>query len=87
MKNSDQPAYPVSKEICEVSSIETYPFGLTKIEYISTELMKAMVSSPALLEVLTHAEIIGDTASERCANKAIEWANVLLKQLDNNESK
>lgn len=36
--NKTQPAFPVSKEMCEHSKIEGYPFGLTKEEYAAIHL-------------------------------------------------
>lgn len=48
MDNKDQPAFPPSKEMCEMPNgtinIEEYPFGLTKREYFAAKAMQGLLS-------------------------------------------
>ncbi len=50
MKNADQPAFTVSKEMCETSKIEEYPFGLTKLEYISAHILSGLCANSKLTQ-------------------------------------
>ena len=45
MKNSEQPAFPVSKESCEISEITEYPFGITKREYFAALAMQGLLAN------------------------------------------
>ena len=45
MENGNEPAFAVSKEMCEMSIIEGYPFGLTKREYIATRALQGLLSN------------------------------------------
>lgn len=51
MKNSEQPAFAVSKEMCEMPNgeinIEEYPFGLTKREYFAAKAMNGLLAADA----------------------------------------
>ncbi len=49
MENSKQPAFPPTREMCELSKIETYPFGLTKREYFAGLILSAIISNSDLL--------------------------------------
>lgn len=83
MENKYQSAFPNKRN---VENIGSFQLGLTKLEYASIELMKAMVSSPELLQVVTAQEVFGNSAKEKCASKAIEWSKELLKQLEENKT-
>ena len=47
MENKNQPAFPPSKEMCEMpngeNNIEQYPFGLTKREYFAAMAMQGFI--------------------------------------------
>ena len=45
MENGNEPAFAVSKEICEISKLEGYPFGLTKREYIAARALQGLLSN------------------------------------------
>ena len=47
MKNSEQPAFAVSKEMCEHSEITEYPFGLTKREYFAAMALSGIMANPS----------------------------------------
>jgi hypothetical protein len=51
MENSKQPAFAVSKEMCEMPNgeinIEEYPYGLTKREYFAAKAMQGIFASNA----------------------------------------
>jgi hypothetical protein len=72
MKNSEQPAFPVSKELAESSEIEGYPYGLTKREYFVAKAMQGFIScqQPGF-----------KFSPEEIALRSIECADELLKQL------
>lgn len=76
MENSKQPAFAVSKEMCEMSEIETYPYGLTKREYIAAKAMQGLLSND---------EHIKDEKSypEITADLAVQYADALLCALAN----
>ena len=44
MKNGKQPAFAVSAEMCEMSEITGYPYGLTKREYFAGLAMQGLLS-------------------------------------------
>jgi hypothetical protein len=73
MENSKQPAFAVSREMCEMQNeIETYPYGLTKREYFAARAMQGWISCQ-------HEGFSGE--NEDIVRKAIECADELLKQL------
>ena len=43
MENSKQPAFAVSKEMCEASEITEYPYGLTKREYFAAKALQGLM--------------------------------------------
>ena len=74
MKNGNEPAFAVSKEICEISGsdVEGYPFGLTKREYIAAKALQGLLSN----EHIDSSDSIGKIA--------VEYADALLIALANN---
>lgn len=52
-----------------------------KREVFALTMMHAMLSSPALLEVVTSAQVAGTDAAERCAKSACRWADALIAEL------
>lgn len=76
MKNSEQPAFAVSREMCEMPNgqinIEEYPFGLTKREYF------AGLSLQGVIAIYEHVNFHPSFV----AQKAIQIADELLKQLE-----
>ncbi len=73
MKNGDQPAFAVSKKMCEVSKIETYPFGLTKREYFAAVAMQGILSS-------CFASF--NPMPEHLAQDALNYADAILSELN-----
>ena len=71
MENGNEPAFAVSKEICEISKLEGYPFGLTKREYIAAKALQGLLSN----------EHIG--SSDSIGKIAVEYADALLIALAN----
>lgn len=70
-------AYPVDRD-----KINKEYTGLTKREYFAAMAWQAMMTNPALLEVVTPASIMDGTAADMCANKAIEWTDSFIKSLN-----
>ena len=50
MKNRNKPAFAVDREMCEISEIEEYPYGLTKLEYISTHILVGLCANSKLTQ-------------------------------------
>jgi hypothetical protein len=51
MKNENAPAFAVSREMCEFqNSIEGYPYGLTKLEYVSTQILMGLCANCKLTQ-------------------------------------
>lgn len=71
MNNSKQPAFPVTKEVCDFSKIEGYPYGLTKREHIAALMLQGILASGF------------QTTIEKNVESAIEHTDELLKQLEN----
>jgi len=59
MENSKQPAFAVSKEMCEMSKIETYPYGLTKREYFTAKAMQGILANGKFIEGIAYNPSIG----------------------------
>jgi hypothetical protein len=53
--------------------------GMSLRDYFAAKLMQGMVSSPGLLKVVTSMDVVGNSASERCAHVAYQWADAMLK--------
>lgn len=80
MENKDQPAFPLSKEMCEASEVETYPYGLTKREYFAAKAMQGIISTNEMFPSM--AAMIFE---ERAAKMAVRMADELLKALENEQ--
>ena len=78
MKNAEQPAYPISKDIIDGCGETTSPFGLTKREYFAAMAMQGILSGnyPALYGNADMA------VPEQVAIDSINYADELLKQLE-----
>ena len=51
MKYEKQPAFSVSREMCEMSNtIEEYPYGITKLEYVSTHILQGLCANSKLTQ-------------------------------------
>jgi hypothetical protein len=51
MKYEKQPAFAVTREIAEMSnSIEGYPYGLTKLEYVSAHVLQGLCANSKLTQ-------------------------------------
>jgi hypothetical protein len=73
MKNGKQPAFAVSREMCEISEIETYPYGLTKREYFAGLAMQGWIAC--------QSETFRGEA-DSVARRAVEYADALLAELE-----
>lgn len=82
MENSKQPAFAVSKEMCEASEIETYPYGLTKREYFAAKAMQAFASNPDWAKTMRTPDD-WDEYKARLATGAVELADAVLSALEN----
>ena len=78
MENKNQPAFPPSKEMCEMpngeNNIEQYPFGLTKREYFAAMAMQGICASGANDFNTDHVQQIAEIA--------VKQADALLTALD-----
>lgn len=59
MKNSKQPAFPVSKEMCEYSEITEYPYGITKREYFAAKIIQSLIISEQQTSVAHIEKVLG----------------------------
>jgi hypothetical protein len=73
MDNKHQPAFAVSKEICEKSEITEYPYGLTKREYIAAMAMQGLLSQYNLKQ---------SSDQNIIAQLSVELADALLDELE-----
>jgi len=78
MENSDQSAFPVTKEILDLAGSGTDPFGLTKREYF------AGLAMQGLLERFTIGQLMGNE-SVLVADCALKLADALLAELSNKQ--
>ena len=92
MENSLQPAFPVSKEIAEASTITEYPYGLTKREYFAAKAMQSLITvqNVPISDVRRSLNMPEDEIliwekhfSMFVAKLAISHADALLEALDN----
>jgi aminopeptidase-like protein len=77
MENGKQPAFAVSKEMCEMpngkTNIEEYPYGLTKREYFAAMAMQGMLANNN-----------GNYSTVDIAQHSVRMADDILKRLENN---
>ena len=78
MKDHEQPAFPTSKEMCEYSDIEGYPYGLTKREYIATNVIQGLVTG-----LLASKDGLGNI-KELCQS-CLFITDVLISELNKNQ--
>lgn len=78
MENSKQPAFAVSKEMCEASEIETYPYGLTKREYFAGLAMQAT-------DLEIYGNRFGNKWADEVAKDSVQMANALLRALEDKD--
>jgi hypothetical protein len=75
MENGKQPAFAVSREMCEISEIENYPYGLTKREYFAAAAMQGILSTQEIFNLKYSFEQV-------LPRLAVMYADELLKQLE-----
>lgn len=84
MENGNQPAFAVSKEMCEMPNgkinIEEYPFGLTKREYFAGLAMEGITSNPDWYKSMRTPDD-WDEYKQRAATASVEMADALLNAL------
>lgn len=80
MSKPNEPAFPV---MVPAGHYRTGPGGegLTKREYFSGMAMQAMLSNPAVLEVVTGGQIIDGSCAESVSIVSCRWADALLAEL------
>ena len=84
MENSKQPAFAVSREMCEMQNeIETYPYGLTKREYFAAKAMQGLLSAMSGLDNSQFLPNLDNT--KYCADLAVSAADELLRALAKTE--
>ena len=77
MENGKQPAFAVSKEMCEMPNgeinIEEYPYGLTKREYFAAKALQGLMTTLIPLDNNQSCPNL-----EYCVNMAVTAADELL---------
>lgn len=74
MSDADRPAFPV------VARHAVYCTGMTLRDWFAGMAMQGMLASPALLEVVTSAQLGAGTHHERMARRAYEIADKMLAE-------
>lgn len=83
MKNSEEPAFPVTYEIIEKCGDKPNPFGLTKREYFAAMAMQGLLAQAA--NEVPKEGTMHVWNYEAIAKYAVKAADELLKQLDNEQ--
>lgn len=81
MKNSEQPAFAVSKEMAECSEITEYPYGLTKREYFEAKAMQGLLSNPEWMKEYQGEKYL--MQSDIIAGVSLQIADSVLERLSN----
>lgn len=76
MENSKKSAYPLGVHTSNANA------GLTKREYFAAMAMQGLLANPRLSDLQTMERFNGKTVGESLAIISIEYADELLKQLE-----
>ena len=77
MKNSEQPAFPISDEVWNNCGEKPSPFGLTKREYFAAMAMQGLLSN-----FLEQGHYGNSTSFPMVGEIAVSCADELLKELE-----
>jgi hypothetical protein len=82
MENGKQPAFAVSKEMCEASEIETYPYGLTKREYFAAKALQGLMVQAIAGQHNSNTKQWNDERAKFAVDMADAVLSALAKQTD-----